>query len=93
MTVEYVYVTLKIWGKNIVELKGKNTRIKPNTAARDYVKTPVDLLNLHKEVFLTLDIFFVNKIPFFFTLSRKICFTAVNHLANCTVPQIFTEFK
>jgi hypothetical protein len=26
--------------------------------------------------------FFVNKIPFFLTLSRKICFTAVNHLAN-----------
>jgi hypothetical protein len=51
------------------------------------------LLNLHQEVFLTADIFFVNKIPFFLTLSRKICFTAVNHLANRTVPQIFQAFK
>jgi hypothetical protein len=44
-------------------------------------------------VFLTTYIFFVNKIPFFLTLSRKICFTAVNHLADRTVPQIFKAFK
>ena len=37
--------------------------------------------------------FFVNKIPFILTLSRKICFTAVNHLANHTVLQICATFK
>jgi hypothetical protein len=26
-------------------------------------------------------------------MSRKICFTAVNHLANRTVPEIFQAFK
>ena len=57
------------------------------------MKIPMDLLNLHKEVFLTLDILFVNKIPFLLNLSRKICFTAVNHLANRTVPQIFAASK
>ena len=36
---------------------------------------------------------FVKNTPLFLTLSRKICFTAVNHLANRTVPQIFTAFK
>jgi hypothetical protein len=61
--------------------------------ARDYVKVPKELLKLHREVFLTTDIFFVNKIPFFLTLSRKICFTAVNHLADRTVTQIFKAFK
>jgi hypothetical protein len=60
--------------------------------ARDYVKVPKELLKLHKEVFLTSDIFFVNNIPFLLTLSRKICFTAVNHLADRTVPQIFKAF-
>ena len=93
VTVEDVDVALKIWGKNIAALKGKTTRSKPNTVARDSVKIPMDLLKLHKEVFLTLDIFFVNKIPLLLTLSRKICFTAVNHLANRTVPQIFAAFK
>jgi hypothetical protein len=61
--------------------------------ARDYVKVPMEIMKLHKEVFLTTDIFFVNKIPFFLTLSRKICFTAVNHLADRTVPHIFKAFK
>jgi hypothetical protein len=48
---------LKIWGKNIAALKGKTTRSKPNPVARDFVKVPLALLKLHKEVFLTVDIF------------------------------------
>jgi hypothetical protein len=93
VTVQDVEVAFKIWGKNIAALKGKTTRSKPNPVARDFVKVPTELLKLHKEVFLTADIFFVNKIPFFLTLSRKICFTAVNHLGNRTVPEIFKAFK
>jgi hypothetical protein len=69
------------------------TQSKPNLVAKDFVKVPVELLKLHKEVFLSVDIFFVNKIPFFLTLSCKICFTAGNHLADRTVPQIFKAFK
>jgi hypothetical protein len=84
---------MKIWGNDIATLKGKTTQCKTHPVARDYVKVPKELLKLHKEVFLTTDILFVNKIPFFLTLSRKICFTAVNHLADRTVPQIFKPFK
>jgi hypothetical protein len=65
----------------------------PNPVARDYVKVSIELLKLHKEVFLTTDIFFVKKIPFLLTLSRKIYFTDVNHLADRTVPQNFKAFK
>ena len=57
VTVEDVYVALNIWGKNIAELKGNTTRSKPNIVARDSVKSPMYLLKLYKEVFLTLDIF------------------------------------
>jgi hypothetical protein len=93
VTVEYIDVARKIWGKNIAALKGKTTRIKSIPVARDYVKVPMELMKLHREVFLTTDIFFVNKIPFFLTLSSKICFTVVNHLADRMVPQIFKAFK
>ena len=51
------------------------------------MKIRVVLVKLHKEVFLTCDIFFVNKIPFFLTLSQKIYFTTGNHLENITVPE------
>ena len=57
MTVEDVYVFLDIWGKNVAGLKGKTAWSKPNAVARDSVKIRIDLLKLHKEVLLTLDIF------------------------------------
>ena len=93
VTVQDIDVATKIYGKDIAALKGKTTRRKPSPVARDFVKVPKELLKLHKEVFLTADIFFVNKIPFFLTLSRVICFTTVNHLANRTVDVIFKAFK
>jgi hypothetical protein len=93
VTVQDIDVARKIWGKNIAALKGKITLSKSIPVARDYVKVPMELMKLDKEVFLTTDIFFVNKIPFFLTLSRKICFTSVNHLEDRTVPQIFKAFK
>jgi hypothetical protein len=93
VTIPYIDAATKIWGNNIAALKGKTTWSKTHPVARYYVKVPKELLKLHKEVFLTSDIFFVNKIPFFLTLSCKMCFTAVNHLADRTVPQIFKAFK
>jgi hypothetical protein len=93
VTVQDVEVATSIWGKDISALKGKTTREKYIPVARDYAKVSTELMKLHSEVFLTADIFFVNEIRFFLTLSRKICFTAVNHLANRTVPTFFAAFK
>jgi hypothetical protein len=86
--IQDIDVAMKIWGNNIAAMKGKTTRSKTDPVARDYVKVPNELLKLHKE-----NIFFVNQITFLLTLSRSICFTAVNHLADRTVPHIFKAFK
>jgi hypothetical protein len=93
VTVQDVDVAYAIHGKNISALKGKATRTKPIHVAGDFVKVPRELLKLHKDVFLTADILFVNKIPFFITLSRKICFTTVKHLSDRKVKTIFAAFK
>jgi hypothetical protein len=93
VTFQYIDAARKIMGKNIAALKGKTTWSKSILVVRDYVKVPMELIKIHKELFLTTNIFFVNKIPFFLTLSRKIFFTAVNHLVDCTVLQIFNAFK
>jgi hypothetical protein len=42
VTVQYIYVALKIWGKNITSLKGHTTWIKTIPVARDYVKVPLE---------------------------------------------------
>jgi hypothetical protein len=93
VTVQDVEAAHNIWGKNIAALKGKTTRSKTIHVARDFVKVPKGILKLHKDVFLTCNIFFVNQIPVFITLSRKICFTAVNHLTDRKVKTIYNAFK
>jgi hypothetical protein len=70
----------------------QDTRSKTIPVARDYVKVHLELINLHKEVFLTTYKLFVNKNPFFLELSRKIKFTAINHIAYRTVQQILMNF-
>ena len=93
VTVDDIDVASKIWGKDIAMLKGKTVKKKPMPVIKDLVKVPKEFLKLHKEVVLTMDIFFVNKIPFFLTLSRVIYFTAVNHLSDRKVDTIFKAFK
>ena len=43
---------------------------------------------LYIKVTLAIDIFFVNKVPFFITFSLKTCFLSVTHLTNQKVPLI-----
>ena len=93
VTVQDVEVAQKVWGNNILSLIVNTTWRKPSLVARDQVNISVGLIKLHKEVFLTCKIIFLDKIPFFLTLSRKIYFMEVNHLANYTVPEIFKSIK
>ena len=48
VTVQYVDIAQKIWGKNIAALKDNDTRKKPIHMAGDIVKTPKELVKLHK---------------------------------------------
>ena len=52
-----VDVDQNVWVKYIAVLKGKTTWRKPNVVNRYQVKIPVELMKLHKEVFLTCDFF------------------------------------
>jgi len=79
----------KIWGLSVTTLKGKTVRKKPEPVKTDIVSIPKEICELHKEVTLTIDIFFVNIIPFFVTLSRVLYFTTVTHLPNRSLGQIF----
>jgi hypothetical protein len=62
-------VAYKIWGPSVVTLKGKTVHKKPKPVKTEIVYIPKEIHELHKEVTLTINIFFVNQIPFFVTLS------------------------
>ena len=59
----------------------------------DRIKIPKEIANIKKTVFFTAGVFFVNRIPFFVSLSRKIDFTGVSRLKVRTVEIIFDAFK
>ena len=66
VTVQYIDISYEIWDKNIVDLKGNTTVKKQIHVVGDLVKVPRELIKLHKDVFVTADIIFVNGIPFLF---------------------------
>jgi hypothetical protein len=93
VTVEDAIVAYKIWGPSVATLKGKTVWKRPEPIKTDIVSILKEIRKLHKEVTLTIDIFFVNKIPFFLTLSRVLNFTTVTHLPDRSLDQIFKVLK
>ena len=93
VTVADIDVAFKIWGKDVAMLKGKTVKKKPMPVVKDLVKVPKEFIKLHRDVTLAIDIFFVNRIPFFISLSRIIYFTGVSHLLDRKVDSIFKAFK
>ncbi len=93
VTVEDAMVAYKKWGPSVAGLKGKTVRKKPKPVKTETVHIPKEIHELHKEVTLTIDIFFVNSIPFFVTLSRVLYFTTVMHLPDRSLGQIFKALK
>ena len=93
MSVRNIDTTQEIWGKYISALKGETVLGKPTVVDSDCIKIPKDITNLKKTVFLTAVIFFVNRIPLFIYLSKKIDFTRVSHPKLRTAAIIFDAFK
>jgi hypothetical protein len=77
-----VDVALKIWGPSVALLKGKTVHCKAPVVIQDIVEVPKEIRQHHKRVMLSIDIFIINGIPYFATLSWRICFLLVTHLNN-----------
>ena len=88
-----IYTAQEIWWKDISSLKGKTVCGNPTGVDSDCINIPKEIANLNKTVFLTARISFVNGIPFFIYLSRKIDFIGVVHQKGNTAAIIFYAFK
>src|SRR5210317_1873698 len=82
ITIEDINIAEKIFGKDIYALKGKTTKQKPISVVTDYISIPTEQLNVHKDVTITADVLFVQKILFLISMSRKIKFTTMEVLDN-----------
>jgi hypothetical protein len=91
VTVDDAKAPYKIWGPSVAALKRKMVRKKPEPVKTGTIYIPKEIGELHKEVTLTINIFFINQISFFITLSRVIYFTTVTHLPNRSLGEIFKD--
>ena len=77
VTIEDVNLALKTLGPVVATIKGKTTRRKPLPVVDNIIEIPDELLNIHREVELSVDGLTVNGLKFFTTISHDIfCRTA-----------------
>ena len=93
ITKEDVRAADDIFGPNLGSLKGKTVWCPNKHAQAGTSEVPRSILKLHRDVIVSLDIMFVNKLPFLVTSSRNIHFSTVESLPNRQVGTVATCLK
>ena len=93
VTDEDVIRAKNIYGRDIHSLKVKTTHTHPTRLVTDNVKLPPSVPEKNKHVTLSIDIMYVNRIPFVTTISRNIKFTTVKAIQNITKSQLVQSIK
>jgi Reverse transcriptase (RNA-dependent DNA polymerase) len=83
----------EIFGPSVPILKGKTTRSAPTSVVSDYVAVPMQILKANRHISLAADIFFINTIPFFATISEHIKFTTTEHIQSRKLQQLVQAFR
>jgi hypothetical protein len=81
------------FGEEYRGIKRKDHVEQTQSGGKGLRESPSGAVEAAQRGFLDSRHFLYQQDLFFLTLTRKICFTAVNHLADRTVPQIFKAFK
>ena len=84
VTIDDINIAEQIYGKDIGSLKGKTTRSKPLPVIKNYIEIPTELIRKHEEVEISIDMMFVNKIPFLTTISKSLMYRTAQPLENKT---------
>ena len=67
----------KIYTPNLLSFKGKPTCKNQDPVVKDYITVPKEIFNSNKNIPISADIVFFNKIPLFVAISRNIKFAII----------------
>jgi hypothetical protein len=82
-----------IFGSNIGALKGKTVHRSGKHVDGRVDDVPTEILKLYGNVVLSIDIMFINKVPFFITKSRNLHFATVESLTNRQITNVLAALK
>ncbi len=82
VTREDVIIAEKIFGPDVGSLKGKTVRRSTKHVEVAAAPVPAELMSQYRSVTVGADIMFVNKLPFFVTISRNLKFGAAVLIAD-----------
>ena len=71
-----------IFGPDITSFKGKSVKRKPDIVVMDYVEIPREIFESRKELEVSTDIMFINKLPFLVSIRRQLNFTTIEYLSS-----------
>jgi Zinc knuckle len=83
----------KIFGPDVGSLKGTTVRQSATPVATNYTDIPATIMSHYRDITLAGDIMFVNKIPFFVTISRNIKFGTAEMIQNQQTKTILAAIK
>eukprot|EP00957_Ditylum_brightwellii_P017806 1340244-Ditylum_brightwellii.AAC.1 len=63
-------------------IKGKRTREQPTPIEDSRIKVPSELLSIHKEVAISIDVMKVNSLPFLMMISNKVFYRTTKYLTS-----------
>ena len=70
------------FGPDATSLKGKPVSHNPDSVVTDYVEIPQEILESLKELEVSTDIMFINKLLFLVSINRGLKFTMIEYIYN-----------
>jgi hypothetical protein len=85
---QHIEMAERIFCPNLGSLKGKTTYHAPPHVVGHITLVSHDILTAHSNIHLTVNIMYINKLPFLITYSRLLRFATVEFLDNCQSPTL-----